>query len=168
MSKVTNNKSLGSISGKLPTCPSPKPTITLTSHSAQNVGFGDGRWARAVSQKTQLEVFSFELSYGIRSWRLHKALRGRTIYQSITTGRIGISFRSNGFWDCLGGPTSSSDDWIVIGWHPAHCSRASQLGPRPSQLETTCSRLLFGRPMMVMMTMMMMMNGWILVSNGNR
>ena len=29
------------ISGKLPTCPSPKPTLTLTSHLGQNVGLGE-------------------------------------------------------------------------------------------------------------------------------
>ena len=28
--------------GKLPTYPSPKPTLTLTSHSGQNVGLGEG------------------------------------------------------------------------------------------------------------------------------
>ena len=30
------------VSGKLPTYPSPKPTLTLTSHLGQNVGFGEG------------------------------------------------------------------------------------------------------------------------------
>ena len=30
------------VSGKLPTYPSPKPTLTLTSHLRQNVGFGEG------------------------------------------------------------------------------------------------------------------------------
>ena len=29
-------------SGKLPTYPSPKPTISLTSHLGQNVGLGEG------------------------------------------------------------------------------------------------------------------------------
>ena len=29
-------------SGKLPTYPSPKPTLTLTSHIGQNVGVGEG------------------------------------------------------------------------------------------------------------------------------
>ena len=43
-------KLLGSlyISGKLPTYPSPKPTLTITSHLGQNVGFREGyvgRWA---------------------------------------------------------------------------------------------------------------------------
>ena len=30
------------VSGKLPTYPFPKPTLTLTSHLRQNVGLGDG------------------------------------------------------------------------------------------------------------------------------
>ena len=30
------------LSGKLPTYPSPKPTLTLTSHLGQNVGLGEG------------------------------------------------------------------------------------------------------------------------------
>jgi len=30
------------VSGKLPTYPSPKPTLTLTSHLGQNVGLGEG------------------------------------------------------------------------------------------------------------------------------
>ena len=30
------------ISGKLPTYPSPKPTLTLTSHLGQNAGLGEG------------------------------------------------------------------------------------------------------------------------------
>ena len=30
------------VSGKLPTYPSPKPTLTLTSHFGQNVGLGEG------------------------------------------------------------------------------------------------------------------------------
>ena len=30
------------VSGKLPTFPSPKPTLTLTSHLGQNVGLGEG------------------------------------------------------------------------------------------------------------------------------
>ena len=30
------------VSGKLPTYPSPKPTLTLTSHLGQNVGVGEG------------------------------------------------------------------------------------------------------------------------------
>ena len=30
------------ISGKLPTYPSPKPTLTLVSHLRQNVGLGEG------------------------------------------------------------------------------------------------------------------------------
>ena len=29
--------------GKLPTYPSPKPTLTLTFHSGQNVGLGEGK-----------------------------------------------------------------------------------------------------------------------------
>ena len=45
--KNTNSKKkstlIGSIkvSGKLPTYPSPKSTLTLTSHLGQNVGLGD-------------------------------------------------------------------------------------------------------------------------------
>ena len=31
-----------SVSGKLPTYPSPKSTLTLTSHLGQNVGLGEG------------------------------------------------------------------------------------------------------------------------------
>jgi len=30
------------VSGKLPTYPSPEPTLTLTSHLGQNVGLGEG------------------------------------------------------------------------------------------------------------------------------
>ena len=30
------------VSAKLPTYPSPKPTLTLTSHLGQNVGLGEG------------------------------------------------------------------------------------------------------------------------------
>ena len=30
------------VSGKLPICPSPKLTLTLTSHLGQNVGLGEG------------------------------------------------------------------------------------------------------------------------------
>ena len=30
------------VSGKLPTYPSPKPTLALTSHLRQNVGLGEG------------------------------------------------------------------------------------------------------------------------------
>ena len=30
------------VSGKLPTYPSPKPTLTLTSHLGQNIGLGEG------------------------------------------------------------------------------------------------------------------------------
>ena len=30
------------VSGKLPTYPSPNPTLTLTSHLGQNVGLGEG------------------------------------------------------------------------------------------------------------------------------
>ena len=30
------------VSGKLPTYPSPKPTLTLSSHLEQNVGLGEG------------------------------------------------------------------------------------------------------------------------------
>ena len=30
------------VSGKLPTNPSPKPTLTLTTHLGQNVGLGEG------------------------------------------------------------------------------------------------------------------------------
>ena len=37
------------VTGKLPTYPSPKLTLTLTSHLGQNVGLGEGRWA--VSRK---------------------------------------------------------------------------------------------------------------------
>ena len=29
------------VSGKLPTYPSPKPTLTLTSHLGQNIGLGE-------------------------------------------------------------------------------------------------------------------------------
>ena len=31
------------VSGKLPTYPSPKPTLTLTSHLGQNAGLGEGK-----------------------------------------------------------------------------------------------------------------------------
>ena len=39
-----HGKKTGSIkvSGKLPTYPSPKPTLSLTSHLGQNVGLGEG------------------------------------------------------------------------------------------------------------------------------
>ena len=39
---IDTNSGLISVSGKLPTYPSPKPTLTLTSHLGQNVGFGEG------------------------------------------------------------------------------------------------------------------------------
>ena len=41
------------VSGKLPTYPSPKLTLTLTSHLGQNDGLGEGRWT--VSQKPKLK-----------------------------------------------------------------------------------------------------------------
>jgi len=44
--KITSScqTNMGSLylSGKLPTYPSPKPTLTLTSHLGQNVGLGEG------------------------------------------------------------------------------------------------------------------------------
>ena len=42
--ELTLGKSIGSIqiSGKLPTYPSPKPSLSLTSHLGQNVGLGEG------------------------------------------------------------------------------------------------------------------------------
>ena len=41
---IVLNKKLGSLysSGKLPTYPSPKPTLTLTSHLWPNVDLGEG------------------------------------------------------------------------------------------------------------------------------
>ena len=39
---IDTNSGLIWVSGKLPTYPSPKPTLTLTSHLGQNVGFGEG------------------------------------------------------------------------------------------------------------------------------
>ena len=39
---IDTNSGLICVSGKLPTYPSPKPTLTLTSHLGQNVGFGEG------------------------------------------------------------------------------------------------------------------------------
>ena len=39
------------VSGKLPTHPSPEPTLTLTSYLRQNVGSGERQVAWAVSQK---------------------------------------------------------------------------------------------------------------------
>ena len=41
---VEMSKGFGSfnLSGKLPTYPSPKPTLILTSHLRQNVGLGEG------------------------------------------------------------------------------------------------------------------------------
>ena len=39
---IDTNCGLIWVSGKLPTYPSPKPTLTLTSHLGQNVGFGEG------------------------------------------------------------------------------------------------------------------------------
>ena len=41
---VEMSKGFGSfnLSGKLPTYPSPKPTLILTSHLGQNVGLGEG------------------------------------------------------------------------------------------------------------------------------
>ena len=35
------------VSGKVPTYPSPKPTLTLSSHLWQNVGLGEG-WVRLI------------------------------------------------------------------------------------------------------------------------
>ena len=40
------------VSVKLPTYPSPKPTLTLSSYLGQNVGLGRGRWS--VSQKRKM------------------------------------------------------------------------------------------------------------------
>ena len=40
------------VSLKLPTYPSPKPTLTLSSYLGQNVGLGRGTWA--VSQKRKV------------------------------------------------------------------------------------------------------------------
>ena len=37
------NSLTGCESGKLPTYPSPKPTLTLPSHLGQNVGLGEGK-----------------------------------------------------------------------------------------------------------------------------
>ena len=39
---IDTNSGLIWVSGKLPTYPSPKPTLTLTSHLGQNIGFGEG------------------------------------------------------------------------------------------------------------------------------
>ena len=47
--KVSRRCGLLYVSGKVPTYPPPKATLTLTSHLGQNVGLGEGRWA--VSQK---------------------------------------------------------------------------------------------------------------------
>ena len=49
------------ISGKLPTYPSPKPTLILTSHLGQNVALGRGRWA--VSQECIMIPFFFHLFF---------------------------------------------------------------------------------------------------------
>ena len=43
------------VSGKLPTYPSSKLTLTLTSHLGQNVSLGEGRWV--VSQKRKMIRF---------------------------------------------------------------------------------------------------------------
>ena len=43
-----------SIPWKLPTYPSPKPTLTLTFYLGQNIGLGSGRWE--VSQLFTLEM----------------------------------------------------------------------------------------------------------------
>ena len=40
--KVKNKRDHYTFLGKLPTYPSPKPTLTLTSHLGQNVGLGEG------------------------------------------------------------------------------------------------------------------------------
>ena len=53
---------LKAYSGKLPTYPTPKPTITLTSHLAQNVGFGEERWV--VSQKPNLKSLRWRFHMG--------------------------------------------------------------------------------------------------------
>ena len=37
------NGPTGDESGKLPTYPSPKPTLTLPSHLGQNIGLGEGK-----------------------------------------------------------------------------------------------------------------------------
>ena len=39
---LRNRRFSGYVSGKLPTYPSLKPTLTLTSHLGQNVGWGEG------------------------------------------------------------------------------------------------------------------------------
>ena len=53
MKMFRNPDYLGAIvPGKLPTYPSPKPTLTLTSHLRQNVGLGEGRWTVSQERNT--------------------------------------------------------------------------------------------------------------------
>ena len=43
MEKFRKKNGSLNVSRKLPTYPSPKPTLTLTSHFGQNVGLGEGQ-----------------------------------------------------------------------------------------------------------------------------
>ena len=46
------------VSVKLPTYPSPKPTLTLSSYLGKNIGLGEGRWAVSQKRKMTLLIYS--------------------------------------------------------------------------------------------------------------
>ena len=55
------------VSGKLPTYPFPKATLTLTSHLGKNVGLGRGRWT--VSHKLCIMIcLYYHFIIGITLW----------------------------------------------------------------------------------------------------
>ena len=59
------------VSGKLPTYPSPKPTLSVSSPLGQNVGLGEGRWS--VSQKPKV-TFRVIISVSVGSKLLNSIL----------------------------------------------------------------------------------------------
>ena len=75
--------------GKLPTYPSPKPTLTLTSHLGQNVGIGEGRWA--VSQKRIIiQIFGnfgsyFFISFHQISFKLGNFINFKELFSEVST-----------------------------------------------------------------------------------
>ena len=69
--KVKHKRDHYTFLGKLPTYPSPKPTLTLTSHLGQNVGLGEGQVGsfpetyKTVCRKAKLTLSTIALIVGI-------------------------------------------------------------------------------------------------------
>ena len=116
------------VTGKLPTFPSPKRTLTLTSHLGQNVGLGEGRWA--VSRKrimmttplfpvlTNVQLPCWKAFLGVRrirftqsrgdgfeSWQTSK-LRTKILQVCDTQADRAQSWF---FWENIRAPVGSSD-----------------------------------------------------------